>query len=127
MKVVIPAKSNSERVHNKNFCEFEDCLKTWSEARAEHDSLVVVKPLTEFILDANGRPVNYQFGPWHLASQFLPKWFSVPHALHIVKCDTVRRCNYLIGTVPNSTSARRAASPSTTSSISKSPRRFTSS
>lgn len=36
------------------FCEFEDCLKTWTNAREDHDSLVVVKPLTEFILDANG-------------------------------------------------------------------------
>jgi len=82
------------------FCEFEDCLRTWAAVREEHDSLVVVKPLTEFILDANGQPVNYQFGPWHLASQFLPKWFSVPHALHIVKRDTIRRCNYIIGTSP---------------------------
>jgi CMP-N-acetylneuraminic acid synthetase len=82
------------------FDEFADCLQTWSDVRDEHDSLVVVKPLTEFILDANGQPVNYQFGPWHLASQFLPKWFSVPHALHIVKRDTVDRCKYIIGTKP---------------------------
>ncbi len=82
------------------FCKFGDCLRTWSEDCEVHDSLVVVKPLTKFILDANGQPVNYQFGPWHQASQFLPKWFSIPHALHIVKRETVRRCNYIIGTSP---------------------------
>lgn len=82
------------------FCEFAECLETWARVRDRHDSLVVVKPLVEFILDEAGRPVNYQFGPWHLASQFLPKWFSVPHALHIVKRETVNRCRYIIGTSP---------------------------
>lgn len=82
------------------FCEFAECLNSWREVRSEFDSLVVVKPLKEFILDEWGRPVNYQFGPWHLASQFLPKWYSVPHALHIVKRETVQRCSYIIGTKP---------------------------
>ena len=39
------------------------------------DCIITVKKFKEFVLDENGKPVNFNFGRWHEWSQNLPQWY----------------------------------------------------
>ncbi len=82
------------------FSDFSDVIKVWERNRDAFDSLVVVKPLGSYLLDDRGYPVNFNFGRWHQHSQTLPVWHILPFTFHIVKRETVSRCNYYIGSEP---------------------------
>lgn len=82
------------------FGDFKKCLNVWSSVRGEHDSLVVVKPFKQYLIDEHGRGINYCFGHWHKPSQALPKWYSIPYSLHIMTRECVRKCNYYVGIKP---------------------------
>lgn len=82
------------------FGDIGECLRSWDGAHSIFDSLVVVKKFKNFMLDGNGRPVNFHFGQWHVNSQMLPKWFLLPFTLLIAKRETIFRCSYYIGTSP---------------------------
>jgi N-acylneuraminate cytidylyltransferase len=83
------------------FSDFEHCLHAWQTRRHMCDSLVVVKKFKNFILDEDGRPVNFHFGQWHRSSQMLPTWYLLPFTLLIAKREAVFRCSYYIGTNPH--------------------------
>ena len=54
----------------------------------------------EFILDDQGNPVNYSWGPWHKYSQHLKKHFFVSGASFIAKKAEMMRNRYVISTDP---------------------------
>lgn len=66
----------------------------------QYDSLITVKPLKEYVLDGNGKPMNFSFGRWHEWSQDLPQWFIMDSPVHLMKKETYMRCNYYIGERP---------------------------
>lgn len=69
----------------------------WDES---YDSLIVVKPFQEFILNEDGKPLNFSFGRWHEWSQDLPQWFVLDNPVSLIKKRTLVRCNYTIGVKP---------------------------
>jgi N-acylneuraminate cytidylyltransferase len=83
------------------FADIGECLRVWNGFKLDvFDSLVVVKKFKNFMLDGNGRPVNFHFGQWHRSSQMLPTWFLLPFTLLIAKREAIFRCSYYIGTKP---------------------------
>ena len=66
----------------------------------KYDSLITAKPFKEFVIDGNGRPINFSYGRWHEWSQDLPQWFVLDSPLHLMKKKTYMECNYYIGRNP---------------------------
>lgn len=82
------------------FDDIEGCLSSWNSRRNLFDSLAVVKKFKGYLLNEEGRPVNFHFGQWHRTSQMLPEWYLLPFTLLIMKRETLFRCAYYIGTSP---------------------------
>ena len=60
------------------FDEHEAVLNAWrSRDRASADSIVVVYPMKEYLLDSNFYPMGFGFGPWHRPSQELPTFYQL--------------------------------------------------
>lgn len=55
-------------VVNPVFDRYADFFAKWEEVKHKHDSLVLVSPVNKFLLNSNGKPVNFQFGKWHTMS-----------------------------------------------------------
>jgi CMP-N-acetylneuraminic acid synthetase len=64
------------------------------------DSLVAVSIFQEFLIRENGRPFNYDWGPWHDYSQDLEKLYRVTGALFIARKQDILSWKYLIGIHP---------------------------
>jgi CMP-N-acetylneuraminic acid synthetase len=60
------------------FDEHEAVQQAW-QARdpSTSDSIVVVYPMAEYLLDANFNPMGFGFGPWHRPSQELPTFYQL--------------------------------------------------
>jgi len=82
------------------FDEFEQVLRKWNEVYDKHDSLAVVQRLHHHLLDANGHPVNFNFGYWHKVSQDLPPVYQVTWAAFCMKREMLNQCWYNIGKNP---------------------------
>lgn len=85
--------------------DFRTVLHLWEKRQGplwdeSYDSLIVVKPFQEFVLDSNGKPLNFSFGRWHEWSQDLPQWFVLDNPVFLIKKHTLVRCNYAIGVKP---------------------------
>lgn len=60
------------------FDEHEAVLKVWeSRDPSAADSIVVVYPMAEYLLDANFNPLGFGFGSWHRPSQELPTFYQL--------------------------------------------------
>jgi CMP-N-acetylneuraminic acid synthetase len=86
-------------VINPLFDDYAALFKKWEEIRHEHDSLVLVSPLNKFLLNKNGRPVNFQFGKWHAMSQNMEPLFAWDSACIMRKKDLLY-FSYPIGKTP---------------------------
>jgi CMP-N-acetylneuraminic acid synthetase len=64
------------------------------------DCIITVKKFKEFVLDENGKPVNFNFGRWHEWSQNLPQWYVLESPIHIMKRKDYLKHNYYIGSKP---------------------------
>ena len=82
------------------FSDFSKCIGVWNDVSRDHDSLVVVKPQRNYMLDERGEPMNFGFGHWHRPSQNLPKWYVLPFSLHILPRRVIRSYSYYIGRKP---------------------------
>ena len=81
------------------FSDFENCLTTWEKQKEHHDSLVVVKEI-KFAISENNIPINFNFGCWHRASQYIPRCYEVLWAFCILKRDLFNECKYAFGYDP---------------------------
>jgi N-acylneuraminate cytidylyltransferase len=70
----------------------------WDQGK--YDSLITVKPLKEFVIDENGKPMNFSYGRWHEWSQDLPQWFVMDFPIHIMSKGTYLRHSYFVGSKP---------------------------
>ena len=83
------------------FNGFSDIWKSWDKVSNDgHDSLVVVKRNYHFLMDKNGRPINFGYGPWHTISQSLPEWYTMECSCFVIKTKVARYCHYWIGMNP---------------------------
>lgn len=70
------------------FDQYAACLNAWETGREDHDSLVVVYPLRNYLLDANHKPMGFGFGPWHVRSQRLPQHYQLNFTFSILRRRT---------------------------------------
>lgn len=82
------------------FNEFQEIIKIWKNLDNAYDSLAVVKKISHHILDANGNPVNFNFGYWHKVSQDLPKLYEVTWSAFIMRREMLNEAYYQIGRNP---------------------------
>ncbi len=59
------------------FDEHQDVVDAWrTRADATADSIVVVYPMREYLLDEKFNPIGFGFGAWHRPSQELPTFYQ---------------------------------------------------
>jgi N-acylneuraminate cytidylyltransferase len=76
----VPAEDDVMWCHATDplFDDHASVVKNWeSRDPAAVDSVVVVYPLKDYLLDANFNPMGFGFGPWHRASQDLPMFYQL--------------------------------------------------
>lgn len=59
------------------FDEHAAVVRAWEERDPATDSIVVVYPMSEYLLDQNFQPLGFGFGPWHRPSQELPTYYQL--------------------------------------------------
>lgn len=57
------------------FDEHEAVEKAWADREEGTDSVVVVYPMKDYLLDESFHPMGFGFGPWHRPSQELPTFY----------------------------------------------------
>jgi len=84
------------------FSDFKSPVQKYIEVTKNEaaNGLVAVSECKEFILDGNGNPVNYFWGPWHKYSQHLKKHFFVSGALFMAQKTEMMKNRYVISTNP---------------------------
>ena len=82
------------------FNEFDNLKKIYENLDDKYDSIAVVKKARHHLLDASGRPVNFNFGYWHKISQDLPTLFEVTWAAFIMRREMLEQAWYQIGRNP---------------------------
>ncbi|MBO4163274.1 MULTISPECIES: cytidylyltransferase domain-containing protein [Micromonospora] len=67
------------------FDEHGEVVRTWrARDTAAADSIVVVYPMKEYLLDPNFNPMGFGFGPWHRPSQELPTYYQLGFSCSIM-------------------------------------------
>jgi CMP-N-acetylneuraminic acid synthetase len=78
------------------FDEHESVLRAWSRRDpSASDSIVVVYPMNEYLLDEKFNPLGFGFGSWHRPSQELPTFYQLGFTCSIM----TRRVATTIGLV----------------------------
>jgi len=81
------------------FDEYEILLNTWKDKRHLHDGMVSVSERREFLMDARGRAVNFNYGRWHCDSQQLDPLYSMD-SVFVMSKKNILYYNYPIGRNP---------------------------
>jgi CMP-N-acetylneuraminic acid synthetase len=82
------------------FTEYGAVVKTWQERDPEtSDSIVVVYPMKEYMLDENFHPLGFGFGAWHRPSQELPTFYQLGFTCSIMTRHTATTIG-LVGARP---------------------------
>lgn len=82
------------------FSNFEDAIQKYKSLGEEYNGLVTVKRFTEFLVNAKGFPVNYNWGVWHKYSQYLDIYFTITGALFVAPIKEMKKNRYVISTNP---------------------------
>jgi len=88
------------QLQDPGFRDFTGARDKWLEVKEDYDSLVVVRAFRDYIWDEHGHPLNSGFGPWHVRSQQLPKWYLWTFCLQILPRATFKTCRYYLGANP---------------------------
>lgn len=86
-------------VINPLFSDYAALFGKWAEVKTMHDSLVLAAPLTKFLIDGRGAPVNFQYGKWHAMSQHMEPLYAWDSACVMRKRDLLY-FSYPIGRTP---------------------------
>lgn len=86
-------------VVNPLFDDYESLFDKWQNVKADHDSLVLVSPINKFLMQANGKPLNFQYGKWHSMSQNMDPLYAWDSACIMKKKDLLY-FSYPIGKKP---------------------------
>lgn len=82
------------------FSNYAEVLQKWDVIKDRHDSLVVVYPLKEYILDSSYKPIEFGFGKDHIPTQYLLPKYRLNNTLFIIKRDSLFENQYYIGQSP---------------------------
>jgi CMP-N-acetylneuraminic acid synthetase len=83
------------------FWRFADAVQRYQAATAEgYDSLIGVSALSEYILTAKARPVNYAWGVWHPYTQDIEQLYRVTGSVFIAPRSQMLKCRYHAGARP---------------------------
>lgn len=89
------------QVCNPFFNEYKSAFEKWDRWRnAGFDSLAVVHPFKDYLLDKDKLPIGWGFGPWHRKSQLLPTFYRFTWCLSILSRRSIDRVGYHIGEQP---------------------------
>jgi CMP-N-acetylneuraminic acid synthetase len=81
------------------FNEYGRLLQLWEQNKSSHDSLLSVNEVREFLLDAKGRALNFNYGRWHCPSQELEPLYSMDSTF-IMSKKNIFYFNYPVGKKP---------------------------
>ncbi len=70
------------------FDEHASVKKAWESREESTDSIVVVYPMKDYLLDSNHNPMGFGFGRWHRPSQELPTFYMLGFTCSIMTRDT---------------------------------------
>ncbi len=65
-----------------------------------YDSLFTVLPFKEFLINAKGRPLNFNYGHWHLLTQELDENYTITGSVYIAGKEEQIEWKYWIGLKP---------------------------
>lgn len=83
------------------FDDYRGCYNKWKElGDSKYDSLVVVYPSKEYILDSNYTPIGFGFGEKHIPTQYLEPNYMLKNTVFTIKRKAVFECKYYIGKQP---------------------------
>jgi CMP-N-acetylneuraminic acid synthetase len=96
------------------FDNYEECFDIWNNGnevlecgafckkniKKNHDSLVVVYPHRDYVLNEHYEPEGFGFGFWHKKSQSLPIKYQMTFTLSILTRESIKKCGYHIGSNP---------------------------
>lgn len=80
------------------FNEFAAMLATWKRVRDKHDSLLVVRKLTDQVLYGDGSPANFDY--FGQPTQCMKGWFTVSMCAIMTKFATIADTDHYIGRHP---------------------------
>lgn len=82
------------------FDDHDAVQKAWLAREPDGaDSIVVVYPMAEYLLDENFHPMGFGFGPWHRPSQELPTFYQLGFSCSIMTRQVATNIG-LVGTRP---------------------------
>lgn len=81
------------------FNEYEALIEKWNANKADYDSILSVLERREFLIDAKGRAVNFNYGRWHCDSQKLDPLYSMDSVFIMTKKNYLY-FNYHVGQKP---------------------------
>jgi CMP-N-acetylneuraminic acid synthetase len=59
------------------FNSYDLLISDWNASKGTHDSILTVSECREFLIDAQGRAVNFNYGRWHCDSQKLDPLYTM--------------------------------------------------
>jgi CMP-N-acetylneuraminic acid synthetase len=77
------------------FDDHQAVRKAWETRENDADSIAVVYPMKDYLLDTNHNPMGFGFGHWHRPSQELPTFYALGFTCSIM----TRRTATTIGLV----------------------------
>ena len=85
------------------FEDYDKAIKSYKDSvlSGQHDGLITVSELSEFIVSEKRQPVNYSWGPWHRYSQFLDTMYTITYALFIATKEEMVKNRYVISKNPS--------------------------
>ena len=82
------------------FENYAAAVKRYLESLEEHDSLVAVKKVREYLIDEHGRPLFVGFGVWHPYTSEIKPLYAISDALFIARKSDQIRWRYWFGRKP---------------------------
>lgn len=83
------------------FDEHATVLDTWKLKRSTCDSICVVHPTKQYLMDRDFNPIGWQFGHHHKISQNLPQMYLMPFTMSILKREAIAATGYHVGVKPH--------------------------
>ena len=82
------------------FTRYADAVRLYFDSLGEHDSLVGVKKVNEYLIDEVGRPLFFGFGCWHPYTTEFKPMYAISDTICIAKKSDQLKWRYWFGRKP---------------------------
>lgn len=82
------------------FTQHREVIQAWQDKGPEIDSICVVHPVRQYLLDPQFHPIGWGFGSGHVPSQLLPTLYQMPFTMSILTRQCIREVGYHVGERP---------------------------